>query len=204
MGADPQPGRAAAAGRAVGLALLLVLLPFVGPLARLGAARSSRAIASTSRSATASGMTVLAALLFPVWASILGFGPARWLGTELTGRGGAGRRSAAHGRSATLDDAAAYVPRATPPAYTPPSRFRRSASSTPPPSAPPLPPASGRTPPPVLPAAPAPSASASRPRAAADAGVVRCPAAARRRALGVRAAARRGSPAGGADSTSAP
>lgn len=31
------------------------------------------------------GMTVLAALLFVVWASILGFGPARWLGARLTG-----------------------------------------------------------------------------------------------------------------------
>lgn len=28
------------------------------------------------------GMTVVAALLFPVWASILGFGPARWLGAR--------------------------------------------------------------------------------------------------------------------------
>lgn len=29
------------------------------------------------------GMTVLAALLFPVWASVLGFGPARWVGPAL-------------------------------------------------------------------------------------------------------------------------
>lgn len=32
------------------------------------------------------GMTVLAALLFVVWASILGFGPARWLGARTAGR----------------------------------------------------------------------------------------------------------------------
>ena len=32
------------------------------------------------------GMTVLAALLFVVWASILGFGPARWLGARAAGR----------------------------------------------------------------------------------------------------------------------
>lgn len=32
------------------------------------------------------GMTVLAALLFVVWASILGFGPARWLGARATAR----------------------------------------------------------------------------------------------------------------------
>ena len=42
-------------------------------------------------------MTVLAALLLPVWATILGFGPARWLGTELGGRAshGGGRAGAA-------------------------------------------------------------------------------------------------------------
>ena len=34
------------------------------------------------------GMTVLAALLFVVWASILGFGPARWLGARAAGRRG--------------------------------------------------------------------------------------------------------------------
>lgn len=34
-----------------------------------------------------SGMTVLAALLFVVWASILGFGPARWLGARAARRG---------------------------------------------------------------------------------------------------------------------
>ncbi|WP_242089365.1 DUF5684 domain-containing protein, partial [Microbacterium lacticum] len=34
------------------------------------------------------GMTALAALLFVVWASILGFGPARWLGARAAGRRG--------------------------------------------------------------------------------------------------------------------
>ena len=37
------------------------------------------------------GMTVVAALLLPLWASILGFGPARWLGADTV----AGPRSAA-------------------------------------------------------------------------------------------------------------
>ncbi len=63
------------------------------------------------------GMTVLAALALPVWASILGFGPARWLGSDVGARGVAGggpRRTAALG-----DDDGAYVPRATPPAYSP-------------------------------------------------------------------------------------
>lgn len=31
------------------------------------------------------GMTVLAAFLFPVWASVLGFGPARWIGRGASG-----------------------------------------------------------------------------------------------------------------------
>lgn len=38
------------------------------------------------------GMTVLAALVFVVWASILGFGPARWLGARAAGRSGAASR----------------------------------------------------------------------------------------------------------------
>ena len=96
---------------------LLILLPFLGPLLVW-----ALLIAACYRINVAFGhgvgMTVLAALLLPVWASILGFGPARWLGTELTGRGGPGggpRRTTAPG----VDDTAAYVPRATPPAYTP-------------------------------------------------------------------------------------
>lgn len=40
------------------------------------------------------GMTVLAALLFPVWATVLGFGSARWLGAE---HAGGARRSSAGG-----------------------------------------------------------------------------------------------------------
>ena len=100
-----------------GWLFLLILLPFVGPLLVW-----ALLIAACYRINVAFGhgvgMTVLAALLLPVWASILGFGPARWLGTELTGRGSPGggpRRTAAP----DLDDTAAYVPRATPPAYTP-------------------------------------------------------------------------------------
>ena len=136
---------------------LLILLPFVGPLLVW-----ALLIAACYRINVAFGhgvgMTVLAALLLPVWASILGFGPARWLGTELTGRGAPGggpRRTTAP----DVDDTAAYVPRATPPAYTPAHPLPPQPLSTPPPPAPPLPPASGWTPPPVLPAVAAPSAS---------------------------------------------
>jgi len=138
---------------------LLILLPLVGPLLVWGLL-----IAACYRINVAFGhgvgMTVLAALLLPVWASILGFGPARWLGTELTGRGAPGggpRRTAA----ADVDDTAAYVPRATPPAYTPSLSLPPQPLSAPPLPAPPLPPASGWTPPPVLPEVPAPSASDS-------------------------------------------
>ena len=151
---------------------LLILLPFLGPLLVW-----ALLIAACYRINVAFGhgvgMTVLAALLLPVWASILGFGPARWLGTELTGRGAPGggpRRTTAP----DVDDTAAYVPRATPPAYTP-SLPPPPPPSTPPPPAPPLPPASGWTPPP---AAPGRGRAIGIPSRASvnGAGVVRCPA----------------------------
>lgn len=64
-----------------GWLFLLVLVPFFGAFAlwvvtiiaihRINAAFGFGA-----------GMTVLGALLFPVWASVLGFGSARWIGTD--------------------------------------------------------------------------------------------------------------------------
>jgi hypothetical protein len=129
---------------------LLILVPFIGPLI-VWAVLIAACYRINVAFGHGVGMTVLAALLLPVWASILGFGPARWLGTELTGRGSPGggpRRTAA----ADVDDTAAYVPRATPPAYTPSLPL-----SAPPLPAPPLPPVSGWTPPPVLPDPPSTS-----------------------------------------------
>lgn len=46
------------------------------------------------------GMTVLAALLFPVWASILGFGSARWVGRESAAPGGPLRSASPFGAGA--------------------------------------------------------------------------------------------------------
>ena len=64
-----------------GWLLLLALVPFVGPVAvwvvvviachRIGGAFGF-----------GPGMTVLAALLLPVWASVIGFGTSRWVGAE--------------------------------------------------------------------------------------------------------------------------
>ena len=164
---------------------LLILLPFLGPLLVW-----ALLIAACYRINVAFGhgvgMTVLAALLLPVWATILGFGPARWLGTELTGRGGPGggpRRTTAPG----VDDTAAYVPRATPPAYTPslPVPLRPvDTSGTAAAAGIRLDSAAG---------APGRGRAIGIPSRASvnGAGVVRCPAPARRGALGVRAAARR-------------
>ena len=67
--------------------LLLALVPILGAVALLGVFivvfhRVNRAFGAGV------GMTVLAVLLFPVWTSVLGWGPARWLGD----RGAAHRR----------------------------------------------------------------------------------------------------------------
>jgi hypothetical protein len=104
-----------------GWLILLVLVPIVGQLVvwALLIAACYRVNVAFGHGV---GMTVLAALVFPVWASILGFGPARWLGTDLVGRGSpAGPR-----RTAGLldDDTAAYVPRVAPPVYTPSAPVR--------------------------------------------------------------------------------
>ena len=105
-----------------GWLLLLGLVPFLGIVAvwvlviiachRIGAAFGY-----------GPGMTVLAALLLPVWATVIGFGSSRWVGAE-TGRGV--RRTPA---DLTVDDtglpalpdygrpADAYAPISPPPAY---------------------------------------------------------------------------------------
>ncbi len=65
---------------------LLVLVPFIGPLIVwvcivIAAHRINLAFGYGA------GMTVLAALLFPVWATVLGAGSARWIGRERVGGG---------------------------------------------------------------------------------------------------------------------
>ncbi|NYF15337.1 hypothetical protein HDC37_000149 [Microbacterium sp. AK009] len=67
-----------------GWLVLLLLLPLLGPLLVWVAM-----IVSCHRIGRefgyGAGMTVLAALLLPVWASVIGFGSARWVGTEAAG-----------------------------------------------------------------------------------------------------------------------
>lgn len=91
------------------------------------------------------GMTVLAVLVFPIWASILGFGPARWLGAR-------GPLSAAHAASAPLS--APSAPSAAPAAPA----FPGGIVAPPAPPVPPLPSVS-----PQVAAAAAPSAPAAQP-----------------------------------------
>jgi len=129
-------------GRFSGWLYLLVLIPFVGPLIvwALLVVACYRINLSFGFGA---GMTVLAALLLPVWASILGFGPARWLGVEMAARGPGGGPRRTSQSDSTPDE---FVPRATPPAYSPSMPL-------------PTPPAGGWTAPPVPPAPPLPPAS---------------------------------------------
>lgn len=93
--------------------LLLLIVPVVGQLAVwvvlvIACFRVNVAFGHGA------GLTVVAALLFPVWASILGFGPGRWLGSD---------RPPAHGpRRSGVADAAADGPayrHDVAPAYTP-------------------------------------------------------------------------------------
>ncbi|MDN3496136.1 DUF5684 domain-containing protein, partial [Planococcus sp. APC 4015] len=63
------------------------------------------------------GMTVLAALLFPVWASVVGFGSARWVGDE-----SGPRRTgppAGPSRSSSFDAAPPLAPTSSPAGATP-------------------------------------------------------------------------------------
>ncbi|MGB4779335.1 DUF5684 domain-containing protein, partial [Microbacterium sp.] len=65
------------------------------------------------------GMTVLAWFLLPVWATVVGFGPERWVGRELQGRTGPVRASLPEPRDrGDVEPAAAvtaYAPVASPP-----------------------------------------------------------------------------------------
>ena len=128
-----------------GWLFLLVLIPFAGPLI-LWALLIVACYRINVAFGHGAGLTVVAALLLPLWASILGFGPARWLGPEPlarphpagvpASRDGAPQRAVAAGGSES-----GYVPPASPAAYGAPV---------------PLPgaPVSGWTPPPVPPTAP--------------------------------------------------
>ncbi|GAB3603726.1 DUF5684 domain-containing protein [Microbacterium aureliae] len=67
-----------------GWLVLLIFLPFLGPVA-LWIALIVACHRINASFGLGVGMTVLAALLLPVWATIVGFGPARWLGTDAAG-----------------------------------------------------------------------------------------------------------------------
>ncbi|SFR94288.1 FHA domain-containing protein [Microbacterium sp. cf046] len=139
-------------GRLSGWLLVLALIPFIGPLIvwALLIVAYHRINAAFGHGA---GMTVLAALLLPVWASVLGFGPARWLGAEPGGRRpatGGPRRTAAPDADASDDADAAYVPRVSAPSYSPTV-------------AAPAEPVGGWTPPPMPPAPLLPQPAAAEP-----------------------------------------
>jgi hypothetical protein len=123
-----------------GWLVLLLLLPVVGPLLIwvaiiVACHRIGRAFGFGG------GMTVLAAFLFPVWASVVGFGSARWVGSDDLGPrrtvnpdlGGSVSGSGAAGRGAVDDfDERAYgVPTSRGAVYTPllPAPDDRSADS---------------------------------------------------------------------------
>ena len=147
-----------------GWLLLLALVPFLGPVAvwvvvviachRIGGAFGF-----------GPGMTVLAALLLPVWASVIGFGTSRWVGAEAS----AGTR-----RSAPDVDPdglaflglAVHEPR-TPVAGAPPVTSGAGSVSAPVRPQPPLPDSRAAgwvpPPPPPLPGAGVPVAASARP-----------------------------------------
>ncbi|GAA1982305.1 DUF5684 domain-containing protein [Microbacterium pumilum] len=159
-----------------GWLLLLWLIPFAGPVAvwvivviaahRIGAAFGYGA-----------GMTVLAAVLLPAWATVIGFGSSRWVGDESQPREPRGAvansREAGARRTASAveyDDGVEFLstlsdsapPAAGFDATTPPSAYGRRTAT--PAAAPPLPPLPAAPPagwvPPPLPtssAAPAPA-----------------------------------------------
>lgn len=64
-----------------GWLVLLALIPVAGALA-LWVVQVIACYRINLAFGHGAGMTVLAALLFPVWATVLGFGSARWLGAE--------------------------------------------------------------------------------------------------------------------------
>lgn len=70
--------------------ILIGLFPVLGPIA-LWALVIISAHRINPGFGYGGGMTVLAAVLFVVWASILGFGPSRWLGARASGAAAASR-----------------------------------------------------------------------------------------------------------------
>lgn len=104
-------------GRLSPLLFLLVLVPFAGPVI-LWVVLVVACYRINLAFGYGVGMTVLAALAVPVWASVLGFGPARWLGAESSARGvsasGPRRTGIADGG---IDDGTGFVPRAVPTGY---------------------------------------------------------------------------------------
>lgn len=134
------------------------------------------------------GMTVLAALLFVVWASILGFGPARWLGARAAGRRGgasAGSGSLSAGPAGAVAGARAAGPAGSPGSAVHPDlpAPAQPSGSAPAPFAPPAAsnPASAWTPPDTTPHTPersdrdadgAPAASGSASTSASPAAAV--------------------------------
>lgn len=122
------------------------------------------------------GMTVLAALVLPVWASILGFGPDRWIAADDASTRGpeVGPRRAYAAQVA----AAEYVPRATAPAYSPPPStppaYRQPPAAAPAaftPPASPMPSYADWAPPAQTPVPPVPSLPASAAAAYARMGI---------------------------------
>ena len=70
-----------------------------------------------------SAMTVLAALLFPVWATILGFGSARWLGHGSIPGGPVRGAESSFGGVTPLPAGSPYAPASAMPLAVPPSTF---------------------------------------------------------------------------------
>ncbi|HWT32337.1 MAG TPA: DUF5684 domain-containing protein, partial [Microbacterium sp.] len=108
--------------------ILLLLVPFLGQLAvyvLLIVAAYRISVAFGFREGSGVGMTVLAALVFPVWSSILGWGSARWVGPDprlraaaIGGNPGAGYTPGYH-RSPAPDADGGFAP--APAAFAPPA-----------------------------------------------------------------------------------
>ncbi|KHK99529.1 hypothetical protein LK09_02555 [Microbacterium mangrovi] len=136
--------------------VLIVLFPVLGPLALwvlviISASRIN--VAFGFREGAGVGMTFLAALLFPVWSSVLGWGSARWVGPDPRLRAaaigaapGSGYEPAAYGAPAGFPQSAEDAPAAPAPSWLsqPPAAPAASQGDAP----------SWMSPPPAAPAAP--------------------------------------------------
>jgi hypothetical protein len=128
------------AGLSIWLVLLIVVPPALWVVLMVACHRIGRGFG------LGAGMTVLAALLFPVWSSVVGWGSARWLGSGLR------RRTAEQALDARVGTAAGGAePMYIPPAPASPARATAGATAIPP--APPARPAAAPPPRPVAPAA---------------------------------------------------